>query len=51
MKIITTSIRIPESLYDRLREISFNTRSSLNQLMVKALDEIYSEKTENKGGK
>ena len=50
MKTITTTIRIPEDLYDRIRAVSFDTRASLNQLMIDALEKHYPDLDQVKPG-
>jgi predicted DNA-binding protein len=37
MKIEITSVRFPEDVYEQLRLLSFTTRESINQIVVKAV--------------
>jgi len=37
MKIEITSVRFPEDVYEQLRLLSFTSRESINQIVVKAV--------------
>ena len=37
MKIEITSVRFPEDVYEKLRLLSFTSRESFNQIVVKAV--------------
>ena len=37
MEMKTTTLRLPNELYERLREEAFKTRKSINQIVTEAL--------------
>ena len=44
MKIEITSVRFPEDVYEQLRLLSFTSRESINQIVVKAVVKYMEEK-------
>jgi len=45
---ITTTIRVPKILHEVLREMSYKTGKSINEIMVSQIEQITIQKKESK---